>query len=206
MECCMCFKWVNLRSSLLSSKFNALGSSHSWSSPICRVSACSGSLTIQYRYHFSFGASQHSYLHCLICSFWPLCQCSAPHHSRLQTFYPSSTHCNYPPSYVSGCFSTPPAPSSSHDLLRVSSMEGLRARSAERLHFISLHPVNVICIQKSLNLNSFSSFCIPGYSSLRPDRTHSRSGILSPNDPHPSSGIIVFVRQGLFEFSSLLFA
>ena len=55
---------------------------------------------------------------------------------------------------------------------------GLRARSTELLHFLSTHPVNLIFIQES-NLNSFSSFRIPGFSAQRSDRTHSRSGILS---------------------------
>ena len=55
---------------------------------------------------------------------------------------------------------------------------GLRARSTELLHFLSSRPVDLICIQES-NLNSSSSFRIPGFSALRSDRTHSRSGILS---------------------------
>ena len=61
-------------------------------------------------------------------------------------------------------------------------------------------------IQKS-NFNSSSSFRIPGFSALRSDHTHSRSGILSPNDTHASGGVIVLVRQGLsseYSTSSLL--
>ena len=53
---------------------------------------------------------------------------------------------------------------------------GLRARSTGSLHFISSHPVGFICIQES-NLNLSSSFRIPGFSALRSDRSHSRSGI-----------------------------
>ena len=78
---------------------------------------------------------------------------------------------------------------------------GLRARSTELLHFLSSHPVDLICIQKS-NLNSSSSFQIPGFSALHSDRTHSRSGILSPDTTHVSGGVIIFVRQGL-SFSKL---
>ena len=74
---------------------------------------------------------------------------------------------------------------------------GLRARSTELLHFLSSHPVDLICIQES-NLNSSSSFRIPGYSALRSDRTHSRSVILSPDTTHDSGGVVIFVRQGLF--------
>ena len=78
---------------------------------------------------------------------------------------------------------------------------GLRARSNELLHFLSSHPADLICIQES-NLNSFSSFRIPGFSALRSDRTHSRSAILSSDTTHASGGVVIFVRQGL-SFSKL---
>ena len=73
--------------------------------------------------------------------------------------------------------------------------------STELLHFLSSHPVHLICIQKS-NLNSSSSFRIPGFSALRSDRTHSRSGILSSDTTHASGGVVIFVRKGL-SFSEL---
>ena len=78
---------------------------------------------------------------------------------------------------------------------------GLLARSTELLHFISSHPVDLICIQES-NLNSSSSFRIPGFSALRSDGTHSPSGIFSTDVTHASGGVIIFVRQGL-SFSEL---
>ena len=78
---------------------------------------------------------------------------------------------------------------------------GLRARSTELLHFLSSHPVDLICIQES-NVNSSSSFRIPGFFALRSDRIHSRSGILSSDTTHASGGVVIFVRQGLY-FSEL---
>ena len=78
---------------------------------------------------------------------------------------------------------------------------GLHARSTELLHFLSSHPVNLICIQES-NLNSSSSFRIPGFSALRSLLTHSRSGILSSDATHASDSVVIFVRQGL-SFSEL---
>ena len=54
--------------------------------------------------------------------------------------------------------------------------EGLQARRTKLLHFISSHPVDLICIQES-NLNLSSSFRVPGFSALRSDGTHSRSGV-----------------------------
>ena len=78
---------------------------------------------------------------------------------------------------------------------------GLRARSTELVHFLSSHPVDLICIQE-FNLNSSSSFRIPGLSALHSDRTHSRSGILSPDPTHANGGVVIFVRQGL-SFSEL---
>ena len=70
-------------------------------------------------------------------------------------------------------------------------------------YFTFFHPTlsTISAIQKS-NLNSSSSFRIPGFSALRSDRTHSRSGILSPDATHASGGVVTFVRQGLF-FSEL---
>ena len=78
---------------------------------------------------------------------------------------------------------------------------GLRARSTKLLHFLSSHPVDLICIQES-NLNSSSSFRIPRFSALRSGRTHSPSGILSSDTTHASGGVVIFVRQGL-SFSEL---
>ena len=78
---------------------------------------------------------------------------------------------------------------------------GLQARSTELLHFLLSHLVDLICIQKS-NLNSSCSFRIPGFSALRSDRTHSRSGILSPDATHASGSVVISVRQGL-SFSKL---
>ena len=49
----------------------------------------------------------------------------------------------------------------------------LRARNTELLHFISFYSLNLIC-----NLNSFSSFRIPGFSALRSDWAHSRSDLV----------------------------
>ena len=99
--------------------------------------------------------------------------------------------------------SIPPAFSSPSDSLKVLQWNAvcLQARSTELLHFISSHHVDRICIQES-NLNSSSSFWIPGFSALRFDRTHSRSGILSSDTTHASGGVIICVRQGL-SFSEL---
>ena len=128
-------------------------------------------------------------------------------HPRLQTSYPPSAHsispssapfasvpCSWPPFYAS-CPLSPP------DSLRVLQWNagGLRARSTELLHFLSSHPVDLICIQES---NHNSSFRIPGLSALRSDRTHSRSGILSSDTTNASGGVVIFVRQSL-SFSEL---
>ena len=131
-------------------------------------------------------------------------------HPRLQTSYPPSTHfisslpAPSPQPLAPGCPSSPPAFSPPPpDSLRVIQWNagGLQARSTKLLHFLSSHTVGLICIQES-NLNSSSSFRIPGFSVLRSDRTLSRSGILSPDATHASGDVIIFVRQGL-SFSEL---
>ena len=78
---------------------------------------------------------------------------------------------------------------------------GSPSQSTKLLHFISSHPVDLVYIQDS-NLNLSSSFRIPGFSALRSDRTHSRSGIFSTDVADASGGVIIFVKQGLF-FSEL---
>ena len=130
-------------------------------------------------------------------------------HPRLQTSYPPSAHLISPspalppPPLAPGYTSAPPASSPPPDSPRVLQWNagGLRARSTELLHFLSSHPVDLICIQES-NLNSSSCFRIPGFSVLRSHRTHSRSGILSSDASHASGGVVIFVRQGL-SFSEL---
>ena len=57
-------------------------------------------------------------------------------------------------------------------------------------------------IAKKPNLNSSSSFRIPGFSALCFDRTHSWSGILPQDAMHASGDVIIFFRQGL-SFSEL---
>ena len=129
-------------------------------------------------------------------------------HPRLQTSYPPSSHflssLSSPPSpsLATGFSSAPPAPTPPHSLRVLQwNAGGLQARSTELLHFLLSHPVDLICIEES-NLHSSSSFQIPGFSALHSDRTHSRSGILSPDTTHTSGGIVIFVRQGL-SFSEL---
>ena len=130
-------------------------------------------------------------------------------HPRPQTTCPPSTHfVSFPsapssPPHAPSCLSTPPAPSSPSDSLRVLQCNAgdLRVRSTELLHFFLSHPADFICIQES-NLDSSFSFRIPGFSTLRSDSTHSRSGILSPDATHAIGGVIIFIRQGL-SFSEL---
>ena len=129
-------------------------------------------------------------------------------HPRLQTSYlpsahyissPSAPH-HHPLLLAILLHLLPPLPPDSLRVLQWNA-GGLRARSTELLHFLSSHPINLICIQES-NLNLSSSFRIPGFSALRSDRTHFWSGILSSDTTHASGGLIIFVRQGL-SFSEL---
>ena len=186
--CRTCSKWVHLRCSQLSlSKFRALGSSHSWSCPPCRNTVTPS----------SDSSDTHT---STVQSGTPSTDAALSRHLRLQTSYPTSAHSIFPssapspPSLAPGHFSMPPASSPPPDSLRVLQWNagGLQARSTELLHFLSSHPVDLICIQES-NLNSSSSFRIPGFSALRSNRTHSRSGILSPDTTHASGGVIIFV-------------
>ena len=195
MQCCACSKWVHLRCSQLSlSQFRALGSSHSWSCSPCRITVTP--------------SSDSSDMYTSTVQSSPASANALSPHPRLQTSYsPSAYYISSPsappPLSLAHGFSPAPPASTPPDSLRVLqwNARGLRARSTELLHFLSSHPVDLICIQES-NLNSSSSFQILGFSALCSDRTHSRSGILSSDTTHASGGIVIFVRQGLF-FSEL---
>ena len=196
VQCCTCSKWVHLRCSQLSlSKFRALGSSHSWSCPPCHNTVTPSSDSSNMYTSTVNLASPLLILHSrpILISKPPI-----PH---LPILYflplpPTSVPCSWLFFYASCLLSSP-------DSLRVLqwNAEGLRARSTELLHSLSSHPVYLICIQES-NLNSSSSFQIPGFSALRSDYTRCRSGILSFDGTHASGGIVIFVRQGL-SFSEL---
>ena len=197
VQCCTCSKWVCLRCSQLSlSNFRALGSSDSWSCYPCRSTVTpSSDSSDMYTSTVQSGP--------------PSTDAALTRHPRLQTSYPPSalsispSSAPSPPYLAPGRLSMPPASSPPPDSLSVLHWNagGLRARSTELFHFLSSHPVDLICIQES-NLNSSSSFRIPGFSALRSDCTHYRFGILSSDATHASSGIVIFVRQGL-SFSEL---
>ena len=193
VQCCTYSKWVHLRCSQLSLfKFRALGSSHSWSCPPAVTLWLPPPTCIPSLYNLVSSAnatlsptlvSKPLIPHLPILLFIPL----PPHHRPLLLAVLLRL--------------LPPLPPP--DSLRVLEWNagGLRARSTELLHFLSSHPVDHICIQKS-NLNSSSSFRIPGFSALRSDCTHSRSGILSRDATNAGGGVVIFIRQGL-SFSEL---
>ena len=196
MQCCTSFKWVYLRCSQLSlSEFRALGSSYSWCCPSCRNTVTpSSDSSDMYTSTVQSGP--------------PAANTALSPHPHIQTSYiPSAHYISSPstpsPQSLAPAISSMLPASSPSDSLRVLQWNagGLRARSTELLHFLSSHPANLICIQES-NLNSSSSFQIPGVSVLCSDRTHSRSGIFSPDTMHTSSGVVIFIRQGL-SFSEL---
>ena len=142
---------------------------HFWSCPPCFFWRSH----IYQHCDFLLGLLQFLYLHC---SIWP--------HPGLQTLmlfqhtlyllplHPRHRHMFHAVSLY------PLLPLLLPDSLRVLQWNArdLRASSTERLHFLSFHSVDLICIQKS-NFNSPSCFRIPKFSALRSDRTHSGSGI-----------------------------
>ena len=179
-------------------RFKILGSSHSWSCPPCGFLACSGGPTPTNIAPFFFDSSS-----LYTCTVQPgpfgfLCIPATPSPSNFLHFSIHSVFSlSVPPPvhYAPSCFSVLPAFSSRHVSLRVLqwNVEGLRPRSTELLHFILSYPVDLIRIHES-NLNSSSSFRIPGFAAQLYVCTLSRSCILYPDDPHASGGVITFVR------------
>ena len=69
------------------------------------------------------------------------------------------------------------------------------------LNYFTFFPpiLSTLCAFRNLILTPLP---LSGFSALRSNRTHSRSGILSPDAAHASGGVFIFVRQGL-SFSEL---
>ena len=207
MQCCTCCNWFHLKCSLLSfCRFRTLNSTYSWSCPPCFFWRSH----IYQHCDFLLGLLLLVYFHC---SIWPIFPLLLMQHSHptlalkpLILFPPTLCLLPLHPHHCPMLRAV-----SLHllfllllpDSLRVLpwNAEGLRTRSTELLHFISSHPFDLICIQES-NLNISFSFRIPGFSALRFDRSHSRSGIFSTDVTDARGGVIIFVRQGL-SFSEL---
>ena len=206
VQCCTCSKWVHLKCLLLSfSTFRTLGSSHSWSFPPCGVPAFGDFTPIK----TVISSSDSSSLYISTAQSGPLyANAALLPHPRLQSFIPFPLTLYVLPHHdfilLAVSFDLL-LPFLLHDSIRVLqwNASGLRTRSTELLHFISSHPVDLTCIQK-FNLNLSSSFRISEFSSLRSDRTHSRSDIFPTDVTHTSGGDIIFVKQGLSSLNFLL--
>ena len=200
VQCCTCSKWVHLRCSQPSlSKFRTLDSPPSWSCPPCCVPT-HNIVTLSSDSSDMYTCTVQSGPPLLILHSRPtlIFKLLIPRRPILYLL-PLPSH--HRPLLLAVLLRLlPPLPSDSLKVLQWNA-GGLRARSTELLHFLSSHPVDLIYIQES-NLNLSSSFRIPGFSALRSDRTHSRSGILSPDATHASGGVIIFIRQDL-SFSEL---
>ena len=208
MQCCTCSNWVHLKCSLLSfSRFRTLGNSPSWSCPPCYVSAFFGDSTPTNTVTSSSNSSSW-YTSTAQSGLLLLMQHSHPTlaFKPLILFPPSSyllpLHLHHHRMLLAvSLYLLLPLPLLNSLRVLQWNAGGLQARSTKFLHFILSYPFDLICIQES-NLNLSPSFRIPGFSALRSDGTHSRSGIFSTNVTDASGGVIIFVRQGL-SFSEL---
>ena len=161
------------------SKFRALGSSHSWSFPLLRSYLVTLWLPpqtpltcISPLYNLALLLMLHSRPTLVFKPLIPL----LPILYLLPSCPLPTTPCSWLSFYASASSSPPLTPSGFFNGM----LEVWIARSQEHWigsHFLSFHPVDLISIQES-NLNSSSSFRIPGFSALHSDCTHSRSGIL----------------------------
>ena len=147
---------------------------------------------------FLFGLLQHAHLHCLT---WPIWPPPPMQRSRLTHVFkqsillsplviPSLDTLIFLVVFLYLLLRLPP------DLLRVLqwNARSLRASTAKVLHFISSHPVDLICIKEyklpHLLLSGFLDTLLCDLIAL------TRSGILSLDDPHARGGIIIFLWQG----------
>ena len=125
----------------------------------------------------------------------PCFNAALPTDPRPQTFYLSFAHfvasrsVPSPIPHIFSCFSTPPA--ASPLLTRLGFFNEMLVFEPGALNYFttSSHPVILsLCINPIL---THLPLRIRGFSALRSVRTHSRSGILSPDNPQASSGIII---------------
>ena len=182
MQCCTCSKWVHLRCSQLSlSKFGTLGSFHSWSYPRCCVPTRN-----------TVTSSSDS---------------SDMYTSTVQSS-PSSANAALSPPLVFKLlilrlpilYLLPLLPHHRPLLLAVF-LRLLSPLPPDSLRVLQWN-AGGLPAQSTSPFFVPSCFRIPGFSALRSNRTHSRSGILSRDATHASGGFINFVRQGL-SFSEL---
>ena len=194
MQCCACSKSVHLRYSPLSlSKFRTLNSSHSWSCPPCCVPT---------RNTLALSSDSSDMYVSTVQSSPSSANAALPPHPRLQTSYPpsadfvSSTSALSPPSlspwlsFYASCFLSSPRTllGFSNNMLEVFEKEVPN-------YFTFFRP---ILLTLSVSRNPvLTHLPLSGFSALRSDHTHSRSGILSPDATHASGGVVIFVRQGL---------
>ena len=196
MQCCICFKWIHLRYSQLSlSKFRALGSSHSWSCAPTSNTMTSYSDSDLYTSTVQSGPfllmlhSRPTLVFKLLISHLPILSLLllSPHHRPLLLAVLLRLLLSLAPLNPSGFFK---------GMLAVSEPGALNC-------YTSFCPTPLtLSVSQESNLNSSSSFRIPGFSALRSDCTHFRSGILSCGAIHASGGVIIFVKHSL-SFSEL---
>ena len=205
VQCCTCSNWIHLKCSLHSfSRFRTLGSSHTWSCPPCCVPAFFGDPTPTSTVTSSSDSSSWYTSTAQSDPSDPLLLMQHSHPTltfKLSILFPPTLY--RLPLHPHHLFMLLAVSLPLHNSLRVLQWNagGLQARSTELLYFTSSYPIDVICTQES-NLNLSFSFRIPGFSALRSDGTHSRSGIFSTDVTDASDGVIIFVRQSL-SFSEL---
>ena len=142
VQCCACSKWVHLRCSQLSlSKFRALGSSHSWSFPLCRNTVTPPPRTPPTRIPPLWNLAP---LLLMLHSHPTLVSKPLILHLPIIYLLPLPSH--HRPSLLAILLHL--LPSHPPDSLRVLQWNagGLRARSTELLYFLLSHPVDLICI------------------------------------------------------------
>ena len=196
VQCYTCSNWAHLKCLLLSfARFRTLGSSHSWSFHPCSFGDSTPTSTV-------ISSSDSSSWYTSTAQSGPLLLMQHSHPTLAfkpfilfpPTLYLFPLHRHHRLMLLAVSLYlllSLPLPNS----LRVlqGNAGGLLVRSTKLIHFISSHLVDLIRNQES-NLNLSSSFRILGFSALRSDGTHSRSGIFSTNVTDASGGVIIFVR------------
>ena len=190
VQCCACSKWVHLRCSQRSlSNFRALGSSHTWSCLPCR-----NTVTPPSDSSGTYTSTVESGPPLLMLHFCPtlVSKLLIPHLPILYEYLLP------PPSLAPGYTSAPPLLPLTLSGFFNGMLEVFEPGALN--YFTFFHPI--LSTLSAFRNPIFTHLPLSGFSALRSDRTHSRSGILFSDASHASGGVVIFVGQGL-SFSEL---
>ena len=205
LKCSTCSKWVHFSCSYLTRanfrKICAAGSTMGWNCPACLNGDLASPTHQQASPHPVSPAPPPPTCSDLMDSFLPL-----PSHPPLLNTYPPSAFTlpftPPPPTSTQPIYNSPPHPQRSPRLpqnliiLQWNAGSLSPSRCAELIAFLSNNQYDVILLQET-HLSATKKFQIPGYSTLRTDRTFGRKGPVFSGAHNTGGGVLTLIHSDL---------